>query len=32
MLERSGIGSEVISQNIIPDDPYQSLGDTEETR
>ncbi|KAJ5243522.1 uncharacterized protein N7469_001849, partial [Penicillium citrinum] len=32
MLERSGIGSEVISQNIIPDDPYQSIGSTNETR
>ncbi|KAJ5974699.1 hypothetical protein N7481_011909 [Penicillium waksmanii] len=31
MLERSGIGSEVISQNIIPDDPYQSFGDSEQT-
>ncbi|OQE31169.1 hypothetical protein PENSTE_c001G04121 [Penicillium steckii] len=30
MLERSGIGSEIITQNIIPDDPYQSIGDTDE--
>ncbi|KAJ5579638.1 uncharacterized protein N7459_005623 [Penicillium hispanicum] len=27
MLDRSGIGSEVVAQNSIPDDPYQSLGD-----
>lgn len=32
MLERSGIGSEIITQNIIPDDPYQSIGDTDEAR
>lgn len=24
MLDRSGIESEVVMQNIIPDDPYQS--------
>lgn len=32
MLERSGIGSEVIAQNIVPDDPYQSIGETEEPK
>lgn len=27
MLNRSGIGSEVVAQNSIPDDPYQPLGE-----
>ncbi|KAJ5247644.1 hypothetical protein N7468_002627 [Penicillium chermesinum] len=27
MLDRSGIGSEVVAQNSIPDDPYQPNGD-----
>jgi hypothetical protein len=31
MLDRSGIESELVSQNIIPDDPYQS-NEEEETR
>lgn len=31
MLDRSGIESELVSQNIIPDDPYQST-EEEETK
>lgn len=27
MLDRSGIGSEVIAQNSVPDDPYKSMGE-----
>ena len=31
MLDRSGIESEVVRKNIIPDDPYQSA-EEEDTR
>lgn len=32
MLDRSGIGSEVVAHNSIPDDPYQPNGGEEEQR
>lgn len=31
MLDRSGIGSDVVAQNSIPDDPYQPHGEEEQT-
>lgn len=30
MLNRSGIGSDVVAQNSIPDDPYQPLGEEDQ--
>ncbi|KAF3392619.1 hypothetical protein F1880_008847, partial [Penicillium rolfsii] len=30
MLDRSGLGSDVIAQNSIPDDPYQPLGEEDQ--
>lgn len=30
MLDRSGIGSDVVAQNSIPDDPYQPNGEEAE--
>jgi hypothetical protein len=30
MLDRSGIGSDVVAQNSIPDDPYQPLGEEDQ--
>jgi hypothetical protein len=32
MLDRSGIGSEVVASNSIPDDPYQPIEGGEDTR
>lgn len=32
MLDRSGIGSEVVAQNSVPDDPYQSIEGAEHAR
>jgi hypothetical protein len=31
MLDRSGIGSDVVAQNSIPDDPYQPHGEEDQT-
>ncbi|KAJ5151336.1 uncharacterized protein N7482_010588 [Penicillium canariense] len=31
MLDRSGIGSEVVAQNSIPDDPYQPMGEEDQS-
>lgn len=30
MLDRSGIGSEEVVQNSVPDDPYQSIEGAED--
>ncbi|KAL4898550.1 fungal-specific transcription factor domain-containing protein [Aspergillus ambiguus] len=30
MLDRSGIGSEVVAQNSVPDDPYQPFGEEDD--
>lgn len=32
MLDRSGIGSEIIAPNSVPDDPYQSIEGGEDPR
>jgi hypothetical protein len=32
MLDRSGIGSELVAQNSVPDDPYQSIEGAEDQR